>query len=323
MKIKEKVLTFLEENQGKCISGEEIAKSLGVSRNCIWRAVNSLKEEGHKIISQSNIGYILSLDEDVFSASRIMSLSKNDISVVLLDEADSSNNIASELAKQGAPEGTVVIVKRQTSGKGRMGRSFISNEENGLYMSIILRPKIQASDSVNITVACAVAALEAIEELSGVKCSIKWVNDIFIGDKKVCGILTEGALNVESGCFDYAIVGIGINITPPQNGFSSEIKDIATSIYDGKAPNGFKSALCACLADRFFHYYSSLENKSYITPYRAHSNLIGESVSICRGNDIINGVVCDIDDNARLVLKTENGELKFSSGEARVRKNVL
>ena len=130
-------------------------------------------------------------------------------------------------------------------------------------------------------------------------------------------------MNVESGCFDYAIVGIGINITPPKDGFANEIKDIATSIYSKKAPNGLKSALCACIVDKFLHYYFSLENKSYIASYRAHSNLIGESVSIYRGNEIINGVVSNIDNNARLVLKTENGELTFSSGEARVRKNVL
>ncbi len=321
MKIKEKVLSVLEQNQGKCISGEEIAKALGVSRNCIWRSINSLKDDGHRIISQSNIGYILSSDEDVFSASRIKSLSQNNIDVILIDEADSSNNVATELAKAGAPEGTVVVVKRQSAGKGRMGRGFISNEENGLYMSIILRPSLQASESINITVACAVATLEAIEELSGLKCSIKWVNDIFIGDKKACGILTEGALNVESGCFDYAIVGIGINITPPQNGFDNEIKDIATAIYPYEAPNGFKSALCALVADRFLYYYKSIENKSYIASYREHSNLIGKQVSVYRGTEIINGIVSDIDDDARLVVKTESGEKRFTSGEARVRKN--
>lgn len=321
MKIKEKVLCLLEENQGRCVSGEEIAKALGVTRNCVWRSINSLKEDGHKITSQSNTGYILSLDEDVFSASRIKSLSKSDIEVILIDEADSSNNVASELAKQGAPEGTVVVVRRQASGKGRMGRSFISNEDNGLYLSLILRPKIPASESVSITVACAVAVLEAIEALTNIKCSIKWVNDIFINDKKACGILTEGALNVETGCFDYAILGIGINVTPPKNGFAPEIENIATSIYESKAPNGLKSALCALVVDRFLHYYKSIENKSYIASYRAHSNLIGKSVEVYRGNEVINGVVSDIDDNARLILKTEQGEIAFSSGEARVRKN--
>jgi len=166
-----------------------------------------------------------------------------------------------------------------------------------------------------------VAVLEAIEALTNIKCSIKWVNDIFINDKKACGILTEGALNVETGCFDYAILGIGINVTPPKNGFAPEIENIATSIYESKAPNGLKSALCALVVDRFLHYYKSIENKSYIASYRAHSNLIGKSVEVYRGNEVINGVVSDIDDNARLVLKTEQGEIAFGSGEARVRKN--
>lgn len=321
MKIKEKVLQILENKQGECISGEEIAKSLGITRNSVWKAINSLKTDGYDIISQNNVGYMLSAKADVFSVNRIKKLCEHDVDIIILDEAGSSNNVAKEMAASGAPEGTVVIVKRQSAGKGRMGRSFISNEENGLYMSIILRPRLSVSKSVNITVIGAVAALEAIEKKSGKECTIKWVNDIFLEDKKVCGILTEASFDFESECLEYAIVGIGINITPPKNGFDSEIKNIATSIYDLHAPVGYKSELCAQIIDRFLHYYKSIENQAYIKPYKEKSNLIGKEVNVYRGNDVINGVVADIDENANLVLDTDSGRIKFNSGEARVRKN--
>lgn len=320
MKTKEKVLDYLEERQGATVSGEDIARALGISRNSVWKAINQLKESGVDICS-TKAGYVLSSNVDVFSAHKIMSLSKNKIDVVIIDDAPSSNAIAKELATNGAKEGTIVIVKRQSAGKGRMGRSFISNEENGLYMSIILRPELPASESVKITVIGAVAALEAIEKTSNKECSIKWVNDIYISDKKVCGILTEGALNFESSQFDYAILGIGVNITPPKDGFNEEIKSIATAIFSEKAPKGYKSKLCAEIVDTFLHYYKNLKNEAYIASYREKSNLIGKRASVYRGNEVFDGLVIDIDNDASLVLKTEKGILKFNSGEARVRRN--
>lgn len=318
--LKEKVLDLLEENQGKIVSGEEIAKRIGVTRNSVWKAIKALKNDGYNIFSQSNTGYIFSKDNEIFTSSKIKSLSKNDINVLVLDSVTSSNDIAKSMANQSAPEGTIVVAKRQSNGRGRMGRSFISNEENGLYMSIILRPQISASDSVKITVIGAVATLEAIEETSNQSCQIKWVNDIYIKDKKVCGILTEGAFNVESGSFDYAILGIGINITPPENGFENEIENIATSIYEKDAPKDYKSRLCALIIDKFFDYYKNIKNEAYIDEYRKKLNLIGKRIVVIRGNEEIEGEVVDIDNDANLIVKNERGIFKFNSGEARVRK---
>lgn len=319
MKLKEKILELLERCQGEFISGEEMAKQTGVTRNSVWKAIKSLKSDGYDIVS-SGVGYALTVENDIFTASKIKSFLKNDVDVILLDTADSSNNIAKQIAREEAPEGTVVVVKRQSAGKGRLGRTFISNEENGLYMSIILRPRISASKSVKITVVGAVAALEAIEETSSIPCTIKWVNDIFINGKKACGILTEASFNMESGLLDYVVLGIGVNVLPPENGFDEEINNIATSIYANKAPRNYKSKLCASIIDKVLEYYRNLENEAYIAIYRSKSNLIGKEVIIVRGNEEINGKVIDIDNDAMLVLETENGILKFNSGEARIKK---
>ena len=320
MTIKDKVLEIFQNNIGESVSGQEIADKIGVSRNSVWKAVVQLKNEGYHISSQTKSGYIFLSDNDVFNATSVKSLMKSNHEVIVFDIKSSSNTVAKELAAANAEEGTVVIVKSQTCGKGRMGRSFISMSENGLYLSIILRPKLSAAQSVSITVLGAVAVAEAIEETSGEKCQIKWVNDIFLHERKVCGILTEASMNFENDQLEYAIVGIGVNISPPsKDGFPDEIKDIAGSIYPDFAPKGYKSLLAAKIIDKFFEYYHEIENKKYIKSYKEKSNIIGKPVKVYRGNEVIYGVAKDIDDDANLIVDTDSGIRKFNSGEARVR----
>lgn len=242
----------------------------------------------------------------------------SDTNIILLDTVDSTNNVAKQLAMQGCADKTLVIAEKQTQGRGRMGRSFISNEDNGIYMSLVLRPDMHISDSIYITVMCAVAVSEAIEDLCSVECGIKWVNDIYIGNKKVCGILTEAAQLTDK--LDYAVVGIGVNVTEPKGGFNDEIKDIATSLYEKNAPVGIKNRLIAKILERFFHYYSNIKDKSFISKYREKSNLIGKCVDIYRGNEIITGICVDIDENANLVIEKNGEYLTFNSGDARVKR---
>ena len=245
---------------------------------------------------------------------------KNNVDILVYEQLPSTNTEAKTLAINGANEFTTIIAKSQTQGKGRLGRRFISNSENGLYMSIILKPNIPPSECVHITVLTAVAVMEAINETSGVDSDIKWVNDIYINDKKVCGILVESTC--ENNIITNAIVGVGVNITPPQNGFDTEIKDIATSIFDKIAPPNYKEILCAKIIDKIVHYYKNIKEKTYMNAYREKSNIINKEVDIYIGNDIFKGIAIDINDKAEIVVKMENGETRiFNSGEARVRKN--
>ena len=256
---------------------------------------------------------------DEFTKESVTRYMSGNRQIVILDEADSSNNIAKELARAGAPEGTAIAVKKQTQGRGRMGRSFISSSENGLYMTIILRPKISPDKCVDITVIGAVAVARTIEKLCAKKCAIKWVNDIYIEDKKVCGILTESS--VKNGAIDYAVIGIGVNITPPDGGFDCEITHIACAMYENESPENIKSRLMAEITDAFFEVYTELGTGSYMEEYRMRSNIIGKEVDVYRGNEIISGTCTDIDENANLVVKTDTGIHFFGSGDARVRKN--
>lgn len=240
--------------------------------------------------------------------------------IYIYSREGSSNAIAKDLCQNGEGEGSVVIVKSQTNGKGRMGRSFLSSSENGLYMSIILRPKIQAEECVNITVAGAVAVLESIEALSGKKAEIKWVNDIYINDKKCCGILTEAAIDLNSKGLQYAIIGIGVNLCPPKGGFDKEIEEIACGVYENQCPSDFKYKLCAQIVNRFFKYYYRLEHKEYMKTYKESSCIIGKEVDVYVGNECINGIAIDIDENANLIVEDSKSTIHtFNSGEARVR----
>ena len=148
--------------------------------------------------------------------------------IQVFSELDSTNQYLKELAKEGAKAGTVIIANKQSAGRGRLGRSFFSPEGTGIYMSILLRPEMELQKSVRITSMAAVAVARAIERVSGIEAKIKWVNDIFLNGKKVCGILTESGINAITGTLEYAVLGIGINVGTIQ--FPEELKDIATSI---------------------------------------------------------------------------------------------
>lgn len=320
MNLKEKVLNILNNNVGKIVSGEELARAAGVSRNSVWKAINALKNEGYEITSTSNVGYTLNKSVDIFNEASIGAHLKAPRKIIMYNKEGSSNTVAKRLAQEGEGEGTVIIVKSQTDGRGRLGRSFISSSENGIYMSIILKPTLPVTESLDITVIGAVAVAEAIEKTSGRDTQIKWVNDIYIGKRKVSGILTEAGLNFENGMLDYAVIGIGVNVLPPEGGFASEIEEIATSIYEKEAPCGYKSRLTAQIIDTFFDYYNQLENKAYIEKYRRKSNIIGKEIEVSVGNELVTGIAVDIDDNANLVVRTNDGERAFYSGEARIKR---
>lgn len=319
MKTKERVVELLY-NSEDFISGEEIGKILGITRNSVWKAVNTLKKQGYEI-EASTLGYKLLIKDNEFNAQAIKKHFDKSHTVHFYKEESSSNTLAKHLARDGEEEGSVVVVESQTMGRGRLGRSFISKSENGLYMSIILRPSISASECVSITVLCAVAVLESIEELTGKECTIKWVNDIYIGEKKCAGILTEASFNFESGGVEYAIVGVGVNLSPPQGGFEKEIEEIACGVYENEYPKGLKAKLCASIVNKLFDYYKDIEKKEFIKKYKAKSNIIGKSVDVYLGEKIICGDAIDIDENANLVVVDETGQRHvFNSGEARVRK---
>ncbi len=230
----------------------------------------------------------------------------------------STNSDAKRLAAGGAAEGTAVIAANQTGGRGRLTRSFFCYE-GGLYMSIILRPDMAADEARLITAAAAVAVCNALEELGSRECQIKWVNDVYIGGKKVCGILTEGGINPKSGRLDYAVLGIGVNLCSPKGGFPDEICGIADCAFSRVA----NAELLVQAADKiyreFFKIYKRLQERAFLEHYRRRSFLKGKTVSFERGGGLLCGRVLGIDDNAGLVLEVDGRPLTLGAGEVSVK----
>ena len=219
MKLKEQLRGLLEENRGAFISGEDIAKRLYCTRGAVWKVIKSLRAEGLRINAVTNRGYCLEDNSDVLSETGIRRYLSKPCDVIALKTVGSTNAYLRELAQKGASEGTLVVSSEQTSGHGRRGRSFFSPSDTGIYLSVLLRPKVSVNEAVKITSAAAVAVCFALEKECGISPEIKWVNDIFVNGKKAAGILTEAAFDMDNGALDYVCLAIGINVFPPENGF--------------------------------------------------------------------------------------------------------
>lgn len=238
------------------------------------------------------------------------------VQVVELEETDSTNRVAKELAAQGVPEGTLVVAKRQSGGRGRMGRSFFS-PEGGIYMSMILRPEIPADRAILITTCAAVAVARAIENVCKETVGIKWVNDIFIKNKKVCGILAEGEFSTETEGFSYVVLGIGINVkrqTVPE-----ELKEIVGCLEEYSEYTILKEELISAVWCEFFSLYDTLSTAVYMEEYKERSVLLGKEVTVCAANGDYKAVVTDIDKEGRLGIRRGDTVEYLSSGEISVR----
>ncbi|MBR6564915.1 MAG: biotin--[Clostridia bacterium] len=233
--------------------------------------------------------------------------------IVLLDSVTSTNDYLKKLALNGAKDGTIVIAKSQTKGKGTKGRTFIS-KEGGLYLSILLKPDFRAFDATLITPLTAVAVSETIAQISGNTPQIKWVNDVYLEDKKVAGILCESSID-SAGKTAYLIVGIGVNLIKPKGGFDDEICDIATAVFEEENTEIF-SQFVSALINNFYNFYAQIDNKTFLEKYRRQNFVLGKEVLVLNNNQTLTAKAVWIDDNCRLVVELPDKSLKtLSSGE--------
>ena len=233
----------------------------------------------------------------------------------------STNDHLKQMARQGAPHGTVLIAESQTNGHGRLGRSFQSSPDVGIYMSILLRPACLPGELMHLTCAAAVAMCNAIEQSAGFRPGIKWTNDLVYGKKKLGGILTELGFG-KSGTIDYAIVGIGINCCHRQEDFSPEIQDIAASLSMVTGHNIDRAKVAAAMMDALYRMdYDLLQKKAEILEqYRQNCITIGQEISLVRGEEVRHGTAIGVDDEGALVVRFPDGIVQtVNSGEVSVR----
>ena len=325
MGTKERLLSLLEQHKGEYLSGEDLASRLQVSRTAVWKAVNALRGAGYGIDAVQNRGYCLDVHTDILSLEGIRQRLEprwQSLSLELVPCTASTNALVRERSGSGAAEGLVILANQQTQGRGRLGREFYSPPDTGIYMSLLLRPKnLEPGQAVKITTMAAVAACRAIEEVTNKEPQIKWVNDIFLNGKKVCGILTEGSYSLESGKLDDVVPGIGFNVYPPAGGFPEALAEIAGAILPQQLEDG-KNRLAASFLNHFLSIYHG--GQDYAPEYRARSLVIGRPIRVSSPAGTRKAYALDVDRDCRLIVRYEDGSVDtLSSAEISIREEEI
>jgi BirA family transcriptional regulator, biotin operon repressor / biotin---[acetyl-CoA-carboxylase] ligase len=313
MNLKQSILAELESFRDAALSGQALAARFGVSRNAVWKAITALREDGYEVESTPNRGYRLAPDCDRLSQNGILTLLPDGgLTVHVFDTLDSTNNEAKRRLAGGEPPPFLIAAEEQTAGRGRQGRFFFSPKGAGLYLTVALAPGQAVESVLGITAYAAVTVSDAISRLTGQEARIKWVNDLYLDGKKICGILTEAVTDFESGTVESLLVGVGVNLKPAD--VPAELQDIVGTLA-WKAP--IKNRLAAEITNGFLHF--SPGNTAYINEYRARSVTLGRRVECAQGKFRFVGVAEAIDASGALVVRLSRDETRIlRSGEARI-----
>lgn len=325
--MKSGIIKTLREAGDSFVSGQALCERAGVTRQAVWKNIAQLKDIGFIIDSVPNKGYKLIASPDILYPADIESrLPDGSIckKIESFKVTDSTNIRAKQLAEFGEEEGTLIIAEKQTAGKGRRGRQWDSEPGTGIYMSMILRPKIDPVSVPGITLVTALATVKAINETCNTEPLIKWPNDIVLGGKKICGILTE--MSSEMNFINYVVTGTGINAN--NESFHKEIEQTATSIYMQTGKKVDRTQLVACTVKYFSSYYRKFTEAKSVAPFIDEYNSVlanrDKEVKILYGmaedaEKTETGIARGINKDGALIVDTKNGTEYILSGEVSVR----
>lgn len=263
-------------------------------------------------------GYIFDFESQKEIKSYLSENAKN-VKVTVVTETGSTNDEMKKAAAKGEKEISVLVAHSQSAGKGRKGRSFYSPENTGIYMSFLLRPTYTPEECTLLTTMAATVTAESIEKVTGIKTGIKWVNDVFVENRKVAGILTESAFSADKNGLVYAVVGIGINVAVPEKDFPEEIKQIAGALVE-RDTDRIKNRLIAEIINSFVENYLNLPQKKYLEHYRKRLFFLGKEITVIEGEKTYRAIAADIDSMCHLkVILPDGGEKLLYGGEISVR----
>lgn len=318
--MQEKILEILYKNKGKYVSTDEITSLINIDKVELKENIETLEECGYVFDSKPDLGLSLVESTNLLLPYEIQRDLKTEYigqNIHYFSEIDSTNNVAKKLAEEGAEEGTVIIAETQTRGRGRRGKQWIS-PPGGVWMSIILRPQIPPSEAPQLTLMTGVAAAETIKNKFGLDVGIKWPNDILIGNRKVCGILTEA--NAKFSTLDYVVVGIGIDANVKTENFPSDIQKSATSLKKELNEEIRGPELVQEFLKIFENHYNEFKSGNFpeiLGEWRRMSKTIGSYVEVRKQlGKIVRGEAIGINTDGALILELDNGKLrKIISGE--------
>lgn len=322
---KERVLSILTSANGSFVSGADLARQLGISRNSVWKAVKALRDEGHVIESVTRRGHRLVSSPSAFDAMSIERLIDDTrIAVEFYDELSSTNTVAKQRADEGASEGTLVVADSQSAGRGRQGRSFSSPRGTGVYFTLILRPHFAPGDVALVTSYAACCLAECIDECTGKYAQIKWVNDVFVDGRKVSGILSEASFDAETQTLSYVVVGIGVNIVEPEGGFDEADGIAGALVTHADDVDDLRRRIVAGTVNRFMRDYERIPSMPHLDAYRSRSILDGRRVRAQVGAESFEALVLGIDDDFTLRVQLDSGEQRnLASGEVHIPSSQL
>ncbi|MBI5206930.1 MAG: biotin--[acetyl-CoA-carboxylase] ligase [Candidatus Firestonebacteria bacterium] len=309
-KYRKYILKTLLKNYKQYISGQNLSKELKLTRTSIWKYIKNLRDEGYIIESCTKLGYRLISIPDLIIPHEIEENQNTKYlgkKVYHFKVVDSTNNIAQDLAKNGAPHGTLIIAETQNKGKGRYSRIWIS-PKGGLWFSIILKPNFSPDQASRITLVAAISVAQAIKSSFELDVSIKWPNDIYFKQKKVSGILTE--MNAEIDKINFLIIGIGINVNNklplPILKTSLSLKNILKRKID-------RTLLLKNILSQLEKNIEKLENTGFsyfLDEALKLCFILNKRIKVIIPNEIIIGKCKDIDENGNLILIEDNGNIR-------------
>lgn len=323
---KQQVLALFEQNRGRNLSGETIAKQVGVSRNAVWKVIQELTHGGYDITRVAGRGYTFERRNDRLSPEGIapyLHRPEQAQQIRIYPELPSTNTTAKGLAVAGdTSHGSIVITDDQTAGRGRYGRAWFAAPGKSVCLSFVLHPsKLAMATPSLMTIFAAVATAQAIEACFGIQARIKWVNDLFLGDKKICGILTEAVTDFESGQMDWVVLGIGINFCMEVEDFPEPLQSIGTALFDGNnPPRGTRNQLIGELINQVMTLEQGFDQAQVIASYKSRLMMLGERITVHTPREQYEATALDIDVEGRLIIETSDGiQQTLSFGEISVR----
>ncbi len=300
----------MKEGRGRFVSGEQLSGEMGISRTAVWKHVARLREEGWSIVGQPRAGYALVASPDRLLPEVIRAgLDTKTIGsrIKYVTTTSSTNDLARAMARDGAPEGTIVVAEEQTGGKGRAGRKWQSPPGTGLLFSLILRPDLLPPETPMLTLVSAVAVARAISASTGVTPRIKWPNDLLIGDRKVCGILTEMAGEMDR--VDFVVVGIGINVNLGLSGTPQGLEGVSSLDIEAGRRLDRPSILRTVLQEIEYWYSTYMRDgaEPVLSEWRARSMTIGNRVTVSSPRMTFDGQAVDVDCDGALIVEVDGG----------------